>query len=72
MSAAAEACPNGGAKTEVIEHGGVGDFHGNFAATFQNQRLNARNPFASNKPPCTTRGRFMAMSVDRSFETGLH
>ena len=41
----------GGAKTEVIEHGGVGDFHGNFAATFQDQALNARNPFASNKPP---------------------
>jgi hypothetical protein len=41
----------GGAKTEVIENGGVGDFHGNFSATFQNQRLNARNPFASNKPP---------------------
>jgi len=41
----------GGAKTEVIEHGGVGDFHGNFAATFQDEKLNARNPFASNKPP---------------------
>jgi hypothetical protein len=41
----------GGAKTEVIENGGVGAFHGNFAATFQNQSLNARNPFANNKPP---------------------
>jgi hypothetical protein len=41
----------GGAKTEVIEHGGIGDYHGNFAATFQDEKLNARNPFASNKPP---------------------
>src|SRR6185503_5935704 len=41
----------GGAKTEVIENGGVGAFHGNFASTFQDQRFNARNPFASNKPP---------------------
>ena len=32
----------GGAKTEVIERGGVGAFHGNFAATFQDEALNAR------------------------------
>ncbi len=41
----------GGARTEVIERGGVGAFHGNFAATFQDESLNARNPFARNKPP---------------------
>jgi hypothetical protein len=41
----------GGAKTEVIERGGAGSFHGNFASTFQDEQLNARNPFASNKPP---------------------
>jgi hypothetical protein len=41
----------GGAKTEVIERGGVGAFHGNFASTFQDEKLNARNPFANNKPP---------------------
>jgi len=41
----------GGAKTEVIERGGAGAFHGNFASTFQDEQLNARNPFASNKPP---------------------
>jgi hypothetical protein len=41
----------GGAKTEVIERGGVGAFHGSFASTFQDEKFNARNPFASNKPP---------------------
>ncbi len=41
----------GGARTEVIERGGGGAFHGNFAATFQDEALNARNPFADNKPP---------------------
>ena len=41
----------GGAKTEVIERGGVGAFHGNLAWTFQDESLNARNPFAPNKPP---------------------
>src|SRR5262245_25236129 len=42
---------SGGAKTEVIERGGVGAVHGNFAATFQDDKFNARNPFAANKPP---------------------
>jgi hypothetical protein len=42
---------SGGAKTEVIERGGVGAFHGNFASTFQDEKFNARNPFAINKPP---------------------
>ena len=41
----------GGARTEVIERGGLGAYHGNFAATFQDEALNARNPFARNKPP---------------------
>src|SRR5688572_989166 len=38
-------------RTEVIQRGGVGAFHGNFIAMFQDESLNARNPFASNKPP---------------------
>jgi TonB-dependent receptor-like protein len=42
---------SGGAKTEVIERGGVGALHGNFASTFQDDKFNARNPFALNKPP---------------------
>jgi TonB dependent receptor-like, beta-barrel len=42
---------SGGAKTEVIERGGVGALHGNFATTFQDDKFNARNPFAANKPP---------------------
>ena len=41
----------GGATTEVIERGGVGAYHGNLALTFQDESLNARNPFAPNKPP---------------------
>ncbi len=40
-----------GARTEVIERGGVGAFHGSFASTFQDEQFNARNPFARNKPP---------------------
>ena len=40
----------GGNNTEVITRGGVGDFHGNVNFTFQNHNLNARNPFAPNKP----------------------
>src|SRR5262245_24476049 len=39
---------SGGAKTEVIERGGVGAIHGNFISTFQDEKLNARNPFAAN------------------------
>ncbi len=41
----------GGERTEVIQRGGVGAFHGNFIAMFQDESLNARNPSASNKPP---------------------
>ena len=35
---------------EIITRGGIGDFHGNTNFTFQNDHLNARNPFASNRP----------------------
>ncbi len=41
----------GGSRTEVIERGGVGAYHGNLAWTLQDESLNARNPFAPNKPP---------------------
>ena len=41
----------GGSDNEVITRGGVGAFHGNVNFTFQNDHLNARNPFAGNKPP---------------------
>ena len=40
----------GGGNNEVITRGGVGDFHGNVNFTFQNHLLNARNPFAPNRP----------------------
>ncbi len=40
-----------GTRTEVIERGGAGAFHGSLASTFQDEQFNARNPFASNKPP---------------------
>jgi hypothetical protein len=43
--------PNGGNRTEVIQRAGTGAFHGNFEAAFQDESLNARNPFANNKPP---------------------
>jgi hypothetical protein len=39
-----------GNTAEVITRGGVGDYHGNVNFTFQNHLLNARNPFASNRP----------------------
>ncbi len=41
----------GGERTEVIQRGGIGAFHGNANFDFKNERLNARNPFANNKPP---------------------
>ena len=44
--------PGGGReRTEVIQRGGTGTYHGNFMAMFQDEALNARNPFADNKPP---------------------
>lgn len=41
----------GGSGTEVIQRGGAGAFHGNGAVLIRDQALNARNPFARNKPP---------------------
>jgi hypothetical protein len=38
-------------RTQIIERGGTGAWHGNFSANFQDDKLNARNPFAQNKPP---------------------
>ena len=40
----------GGERTEVIQRGGIGTFHGNANFDFKDESLNARNPFASNKP----------------------
>lgn len=37
--------------TEVIQRAGIGAFHGNFGFQFKDESLNARNPFAHNKPP---------------------
>ena len=42
--------PQGDQRTEVIERGGSGAFHGNFVAEFEDDALNARNPTADNKP----------------------
>jgi hypothetical protein len=38
-------------RTEVIQRAGTGAFHGIFVTNFQDESLNARNPFAANKPP---------------------
>ena len=40
-----------GERTEVIQKGGIGAFHGNASYDFKDESLNARNPFASNRPP---------------------
>ena len=40
-----------GGGPEVIERGGTGSYHGQFSSNFQDESLNARNPFATNKPP---------------------
>ena len=37
--------------SEVVQRGGVGAFHGEAGIQFKNAALNARNPFADNKPP---------------------
>ncbi|MBI2149724.1 MAG: TonB-dependent receptor, partial [Acidobacteria bacterium] len=42
-------------RTEIIQRGGTGAFHGNFSANFQDESLNARNPYAINKPPYNER-----------------
>ncbi len=36
---------------QVVDRGGAGAFHGNGQLLFKDESLNARNPFASNKPP---------------------
>jgi len=36
---------------QVVDRGGIGAFHGNGQFLFKDESLNARNPFASNKPP---------------------
>lgn len=41
----------GGTNIEVIQRGGVGDYHGNFSFNFRDEWLTARNAFADNKPP---------------------
>jgi hypothetical protein len=40
-----------GERTEVIQRGGIGAFHGNVNFDFKDESLNARNPFAQNRPP---------------------
>ena len=42
---------NGSPGPEVIARGGAGDFHGNIEFLIKDDALNARNPFAQNKPP---------------------
>ena len=37
--------------TQVVDRGGAGAFHGNGQFLFKDESLNARNPFAGNKPP---------------------
>ena len=39
-----------GSRTEVIQRGGAGAFHGNVEFLLRDDALNARNPFANNKP----------------------
>ncbi len=41
----------GQASAEVIQRGGGGSFHGTAQFLAQDEALNARNPFAANKPP---------------------
>ncbi len=37
--------------TQVVDRGGAGAFHGNGQVLLKDESLNARNPFAGNKPP---------------------
>ena len=52
----------GQAGTEVIQRGGAGAFHGNAQFLLQDEALNARNPFAANKPPYQERRTSMDIS----------
>ncbi|MGQ0732863.1 MAG: TonB-dependent receptor domain-containing protein [Acidobacteriota bacterium] len=42
---------SGRTSIEVIQRGGVGDYHGNFSFDFRDEMLTAPNAFANNKPP---------------------
>src|SRR5688500_9816634 len=53
---------SGGSGTEVIQRGGAGAWHGNSQFLLKDDALNARNPFAGNKPPYQER----RISVDVS------
>ena len=53
---------SGGSGTEVIQRGGAGAWHGNSQFLLKDDALNARNPFAGNKPPYQER----RLSVDVS------
>jgi len=37
--------------SEIVQRGGIGAFHGEAGVQLKNAALNARNPFADNKPP---------------------
>ena len=41
----------GGVQTQIFQRGGTGAWHGNAGFVFRDESLNARNPFASNRPP---------------------
>jgi hypothetical protein len=69
----------GNAGTEVIPRGGIGAWHGNVEYTLQDEALNARNPFASNKPPYQERelnfnvgGPAIARRLTTSFNWGYN
>jgi hypothetical protein len=40
----------GGVTSEIFQRGGAGAFHGTMSFNFKDESLNARNPFAGNKP----------------------
>jgi hypothetical protein len=49
-------------RTEVIQRGGTGAFHGNVEFLLRDDALNARNPFAGNKPDSQERQLSMDVS----------
>src|SRR5437867_7905891 len=54
---------------QVVDRGGTGAFHGNGQLLFKDASLNARNPFASNKPPYKERQR-ISITGARAFLPG--
>ncbi len=40
-----------GVQAQIIQRGGIGAWHGSYEFRFKDESLNARNAFASNKPP---------------------